>query len=363
MFELTNEQRKCFALPPVLDTWRKIEVKAGPYDDYVTYAYADGNRITKVIQVSDTPGYEMYHEFGVEQMLSDEMDKIQPKTSKGKPQNFTAPNLVKKTPIGMALSFSRDYIAVHNNTTDQKYYSSHYTLDKINNLLEFSKWVEDWCRNTGEKELSEIDCFSKHTKIHQKFREGDFFRYRIDRGLYGYGRILVDYGKLRKDGIPFWDMFMGKPLCVAVYHVATSDTNVQPQELVHLKMLPSQMIMDNIFYYGECEIIGNIPIDPREDNYTIHYGRSIALRDNRILYQSGKTFAAIDDGELIGGCGFMNNAIGWNLKVKLPILLECIKENSNAPYWDSMPEWCFQTLQNPKYRDALNQIKKQMGVE
>jgi len=42
MFELTNEQRKCFALPPVLDAWKRIEVKAGPYDDYVTYAYVDG---------------------------------------------------------------------------------------------------------------------------------------------------------------------------------------------------------------------------------------------------------------------------------------------------------------------------------
>lgn len=38
MFELTNEQRKCFALPPVLEGWEKVEVKASPYDDYVTYA-------------------------------------------------------------------------------------------------------------------------------------------------------------------------------------------------------------------------------------------------------------------------------------------------------------------------------------
>jgi len=299
----------------------------------------------------------------VEQILSEDGDKILPKTAKGKPQNFTSPNLVKKTPIGMALSFSRDYIAVHNNTTDQNYYNSYFTIDKVNNLSDFSKWVDDWCSNTRKEELAEIDEFSKRSKIHQKFREGDFFRYRIDRGLYGYGRILVDYGKLRKDGIPFWDMFMGKPLCVAVYHIATFDKNVKLEDLVHLKMLPSQMIMDNIFYYGECEIIGNMPIAHDEENYTIHYGRSIALRDNRILYQSGKTFAAIEEGELIGNHGFTNNAIGWNLKVKLPILLECIKENSNAPYWDSIPEWHFQTLQNPKYLNELNQIKKQMGVE
>ena len=44
MFELTNEQRKCFALPPVLEAWERIEVKKGPYDTCNTYAYIDGQR-------------------------------------------------------------------------------------------------------------------------------------------------------------------------------------------------------------------------------------------------------------------------------------------------------------------------------
>ena len=72
MFELTNEQRKCFALPLVLDNWKKVEVKASPYDYYVTYAFLDGRKIVKVIQVSDTVGRDMFREFGVEQMLSDD---------------------------------------------------------------------------------------------------------------------------------------------------------------------------------------------------------------------------------------------------------------------------------------------------
>lgn len=87
MFELTNEQRECFALPPILDTWKRIEVKAGPYDHYVTYAYLDGQRIVKVIQVSETPGQEMYREYGVDQMLSADGTRMLPKTDKGKPQH------------------------------------------------------------------------------------------------------------------------------------------------------------------------------------------------------------------------------------------------------------------------------------
>lgn len=371
MFELTNEQRKCFALPPILDTWQRIEVKAGPYDYYVTYAFLDDQRVVKIIQVSETPGREMYQEYGVDQMLSADGTQILPKTDTGKPQNFTAPNLVRKTPVGMALSYDRGYVAVVNNTSNQCYYRSAYNSTKSENLLELSNWVADWCRNTGEKELIEINEFAKRTKIHQKFQEGDFFRYRIGRNLYGYGRILVDYVKMRKEGIPFWDVFMGKPLCVAVYHIATGDVNVSPEQLVRLKMLPSQMIMDNIFYYGECEIIGNMPIAPDEDNYTIHYGRSIdARKPNYLYYQCGKTFVALEGeqeldlykGDKFGG--FSKKGIGWDLDVELPILRECIKKKSNDPYWNMISAWrADQDLRNPKFKKELKQIKKQMGIQ
>ena len=186
MFELTNEQRKCFAIPPVLDSWKKVEVKASPYDHYVTYAFLDGLKIVKVIQVSDTLEHEMYREYGVEQTLSEDGTKILPKTDKGKPQNFTSANLLKKTPIGMALSFVGGYVSIDNDTADQCFYRSVYNSEKLETIKDFSIWVDHWCLNTGEKEYKDIDEFAKRTKIHQKFREGDFFRYRINRSLFGY---------------------------------------------------------------------------------------------------------------------------------------------------------------------------------
>ena len=39
MFELTNEQRKCFALVSVNDGWERIKIKSSPYDTFETYAY------------------------------------------------------------------------------------------------------------------------------------------------------------------------------------------------------------------------------------------------------------------------------------------------------------------------------------
>ncbi len=363
MFELTNAQRKCFALPPVLEAWKRIEVKKGPYDICNTYAYLDGQQIMKVIQVYDVPGQELYREYSVNQLISNDGTKLLPKTSKGKPQNFIASYLEKKTPIGMSISFTSDYVAIVNNNSDQCYYRSAYCDEKIETLNDFKVWIDEWCKNTGEKELKEIIDFSKKTKVHQKYNEGDLFRFKFNRSLYGYGRMLLNFDKMRKDGIKFWDIFMGKPLCVAVYHIATQDPNMKPEQLVGKKMLPSQMIMDNIFYYGECKIIGNIPIDENEDNYPIHYGNSIDMRNpNCVNYQCGKTFVSKAFKKELGD--FRNGGIGWDLTVKLPILLECIKQNSNDPYWKMIhPYKANEDLRNPKFKEELKRIKKQMGIK
>ena len=61
---------------------------------------------------------------------------------------------------------------------------------------------------------------------------------------------------------------------------------------------------------------------------------------------------------------FMNGGIGWDLDVKLPILLECIKHRSNDPYWSMIKSWrANQDLRNPKFKKELKEIKKQMGVK
>ena len=156
MFELTNEQRKCFALPPVQDSWKRIEVKKGPYDTCNTYAYLDGQQIMKVVQVYDVPGQEIYREYSGNQSISTDGTKLLPKTTKGKPQNFIASYLENKTPVGMAINFNRDYASIINNDSEQCYYRSSYCGEKIESLGDFKSWVEDWCKNTGEKELKEV---------------------------------------------------------------------------------------------------------------------------------------------------------------------------------------------------------------
>lgn len=167
---------------------------------------------------------------------------------------------------------------------------------------------------------------------------------------------------MRKSGTAFWDIFMGHPLCVAVYHIITEKANLSPEQIAGKKMLPSFMIMDNIFFYGECEIIGNLPLDETETDYPIHYGQSISmLNPNCVHYQCGKTFITLENEKAL--FNFRNGGIGWNLNVELPILRECIKQDSNAPYWNMIsPYRANQDVRNPKFKKELIEIKKQMGI-
>ena len=68
MFELTNEQRKCFGLLPVESHWALQEVKASPYDNFQTYAYLDGNVIRKCILC----GRDRFAEYELCEQLSED---------------------------------------------------------------------------------------------------------------------------------------------------------------------------------------------------------------------------------------------------------------------------------------------------
>lgn len=365
MFELTNDQRKYFALPYVKSTWEKVIVKPSPYDDFVTIAYLDGTYICKVITINedDSQGKERYCEYRVEAELSKDKQMILPKTQKGKAKPFTSSNLFKLTPIGMALSFARGYVTINNYTTEKNYYRNIYEGEKLAGFSGFVEWIENWCKNTNDKQQLEIEEFANEKKEHNSYKEGDYFRFRLNRDLYGYGRILLDFTKMRKDKVPFWDIFMGKPLCIAVYHIATEHTDVTTDELKKLPLMPSQMIMDNVFFYGEYKIIGNEPVTYEEMDYPIHYGNTIRFGKTGVCYQCGKTYIEISDKKALYD-GFSNNGIGWGLDLTLPILKKCIETKSNQPYWDMYYQYKVDgDLRNPKFSDKLAEIKKQMGIK
>ena len=362
MFELTNEQRKCFGLQPVEDHWVRLEPKPSPYFPHTTLAYLDGNVIRKYIAT----GENQYCEYELCQPLSEDGKYLLPKTEKGKPVLLTAASLEKRTGIGMCLSYlqhtnGHSHIDLYSHDTQKCYYSSHSEPVPTESIQDFQKWVLKWCEETTEADLADVAAFAAEPRQHVKFREGDVFRFKLNRRLYGYGRILLDYALMRKKREPFWDILAGKPLACSVYHIATERTNVTVEELFHLPSLPSHHMMDNKLFYGEYEIIGNIPIGEHED-YPIMYGSSCDARYRAELLQCGKLYRKVMDKDALFG-NFRMGGIGFDLDVKLHILQQCIQEDSNAPYWDAqVHNLSNNDLRNPKYRRELEQVCKQFDM-
>lgn len=361
MFELTNEQRPCFGLKIVDPGWERIVVKPSPYHSHATIAYRDGNMLRRFIQT----GENIYKEYEIQEQLSEDGKFLLPKTSKGKPVLFTAANLEKRTGIGMCLSYSRGRgsytdIFLYSHDSQKGYYANYYEPLYTDCIEDFRQWVEDWCADTSAEDLADIAAFAAQPRQHVKFREGDVFRFKINRRLWGYGRVLMDVAQMRKKNIPFWDILMGKGVVCSVYHIATERQDVTVEELKGFKSLPSANMMDNKLFYGEFEIIGNIPIGDRED-YPIHYGNQLT-KDKRSRLQWGKQLRILD-GEGIFPYQFMNNAIGFDLNFTLAALLQCMEEGSNGPYWVQKNWLLNHDLRNPKFRTELEQVAAQFGLD
>lgn len=360
LFELTNEQRKCFGITPVLNNWVKILLKRSPYDNFDSFAYVeDGVFIKKLITVSE----KRYEEYTLNETISEDGVYLLPKTEKGKPVKLSSATLLKRTSVGMVISYNRWEIYLYNRTSDQGYYRSRYYNLSINGIAEFKLWVEKWCNETGKEELAEIEEFAARKKVRQKFSVGDFFRIRLDRHVWAYGRIMLNFVEMRKKKEEFWDIYMSTPLIIAIYHKVTSVPISDIEELAGLKMLPAQQIFDNIFLYGEAEIIGNKPLLPSEEDYPVNYGKSHNIRENILYLQYGKLCKKLENTESLFPNWFENGGCGWNIDTTIPVLFECIKTNSNAPYWNESYYRRGEDLRNPKYQKELEAVFKQFGLD
>ena len=358
MYFLSNEERICFGLISVNENWSFQRISNSKYDNFESYVYIENNVIKKLILT----GLTKYEEYEYNELLSTDGTMLLPKTSKGKPVKLSNDNLIKRKQFGMSLVYNEKYISLYNSETECDYYSNAYDLLRLNSIEDFSKWVKEWCANTSLDDLKDINEFMHKKRRHIKYHEGDVFRFKIGRRKYGYGRILLDYNLMRKNKTQFWDILMGTALVCSTYHIITEDKNISIEQLKNLKSLPSNVMADNKLFYGEYEIIGNIPITDKED-YPIMYGMSIACGDNAVCFQRGNVFKRIEKDKQLY-INFTNNAVGFNLHMNEDVLKECIKENSNKPYWDLYyPYWTNCDLRNPKFKKELKKVYKHMGIK
>ena len=371
--ELTNEQRRYFGLELVDPSWDRVEIPAvSGYNtihpeklksDRKNILYFDGDILRKEISQHENGGFRESSYFLKTQ---DNRTKIAPITAKGKPKNLNSVNIQRCTPHGVYLDLNLDYlkradVLIGNYDTQKTYYSSHFAGTK----LKVDEFFDKWFSETTEQDFIDLEVFSTEKRRHCKFKEGDFFRFKYDRRHYGYGRVLMDVERWIKDGNPFWDILMGKAVCVSIYHIVTEDPDVSIDELSKLNSCPSEYIMDNHFFYGEYEVIGNASL-PEGLDYPVMYGRSISgTNPNKIICCIGKTYREIPlEGNENPGRNYLNNGIGFGPHIDMPLIEECINTCSNDPFWQENADkgWA-KDIRAPQYKDALVKMKKQMGLE
>ena len=367
LFELTNEQRKYLGLVQVEKHWELVKLND-------MYLYFDGDTIRKKIKVNNNS----YLEQELCERTAENRTILQPKTEKGKPKklNFTATQSF--SPFGVYFSFEEKYLCIANYTTQTTYFGESFDSEK--NIKDLQMWLEQWVADSTDGDLQEIEAFKTAKRQHCKFKEGDFFAFKVGRRHWGFGRILIDVDKLKKTeefkkqnnyGL---SKIMCKPLIVKVYHKISDTLNVDLSELKKCMSLPSQSIMDNHFYYGESKIIGHQDLAIDEYDMLISYSGSdtygiadpIYLQYGLIYKEtSKKKFTKYLKQDMNNGSceynPYRNEAIGFGLEVDK--LRKCVELQSNLPFWNSGNYFRERDLRNPKNVEIKREIFRAFGLD
>ena len=366
IFELTNEQRKYLGLIPVEEHWELVKFDNG------IYYYFEDDIIRKEITVKEN----YYHESELNVKTAENRTMILPKTKRGKIKKFNYTATQSFSPFGTYFTFSADGVIIANYTSQRTYYSETFTEKEKISLDDLKKWLDKWMKETTEEDLEEIEEFKNAKRKHCKFNEGDFFAFKLSRREWCFGRILMDVSKLRKDenfeknknyGLAH---LMGKPLIIKVYHKISDNKNIDLKELSECLALPSQPIMDNIFYYGEAVILGNLPLKPEENDMFISVSESISGIDKNIAYlQYGLIYREIPLSDYeklikdlkIGAQTLRREGIGFVIDTYK--LKECIEAKSNSPFWEKYKKHNVPDLKNPDHIELKRKIFKAFGLD
>ena len=365
-FELTNEQRKYLGLIPVEEHWELVKFDNG------IYYYFEDDTIKKEIKVSKN----YYHESELNEKTTENRTMILPKTKRGKIKKFNYTATESFSPFGTYFTFSTDGVIIANYTSQRTYYSEIFSEKEKISLDDLKKWLDKWMKETTEEDLEEIEEFKNAKRKHCKFNEGDFFAFKLSRREWCFGRILMDVSKLRKDenfeknknyGLAH---LMGKPLIIKVYHKISDNKNVDLKELSECLALPSQAIMDNIFYYGEAIILGNLALETQEYDMLISVSNSINGDDTNIAYlQYGLIYREIPLSvyqKLIEELKIEMQTCrkeGIGFVIDTYKLKECIEVNSASPYWERENNYKIYDLRNPTHIELKRKFFKAFGLD
>ena len=200
-FTLNNRQRLCMGLNLVGDTWDLMEIKYNQFETF--YLYFDNNKIKKLIKYFDSPVEIMMMEVDVNYDTAENRTLVLPKTSRGK---------VRKLSGGVVKTFNgeNNYLYIDclieknilTSTIGNFNLQRTFLYDEVRgkSFKDMEKWCDRFEKECSEEDIQEVENFVKLKRQHIKFKEGDYFRVKLRKNIYTYGRILMDVYKRNKQG-------------------------------------------------------------------------------------------------------------------------------------------------------------------
>jgi len=267
MFELNNEQRAYFGLDAVQQSWERVEF-AGDKFRPASVLYFEGDVIKKHVVSTD----ELYAEYGYDEATKGR-EILLPKTAKGKETKLTPANFEKRTPLGVCLYADKYSLRIASFASQTTFYDSVWESGH-GREMDFRSEIERFIADLDSDHARKIEEFKKTGRKNIKFKSGDFFRFKLDRNRYGFGRVILDGHKLRKSGLlpEGHEMlgFMGKPVFVELFAYA-SQGEASVGELMSRPRLPMDVMFDNAFFYGEFEIFAHEKIDSSQLDFPMSF--------------------------------------------------------------------------------------------
>lgn len=370
MFELNNEKRQFFGINPVLPHWERILFK-GDALRADSILYYDKNTIKRYI-ISTNSQYEekQYNENTKNQNI------LLPKTDKGKEKKLTPAILEKCNPINTYCKIKNNKsILIGNHTTERTFYNSEFDNFGENQTVAIDEIVNNFIDTCPKTQLSEIAEFNSETRKNIKYKAGDFFRFKINRTYYGFGRILLDINKITKQKLinnnHGLHSLAGPPVLIKLYAILSEQKNLDIEYIKKQISLPSSYIMDNHIFYGDYEIIGNNKLEENELNFPISYGRRNDQNNNVYIFlQWGlihlelplKEFSKYlyDDRISLGLNPYKYTAIGFSPSYGINDIKSAIAGNN---VYNTSLDWTTKfDLRSPANEEIKNEIMNKFGL-
>lgn len=292
---LTNGERRCFALDPLDPSWdmqrfcyqseqrctRLTVFFSGAtivkvIDEEICVRPARGRmgeRVTLALlkQNGSVRCMERYEEYDTE-LVTQERRLLLPLTGRGKPRALTASAIRSVEPFGCHLLVKmerreqrgprRCAIFLTNRRAAQKFpIGEREAIEAIDNDEDFHAFARQYMDTCPPDYFERLAAFRNAEKTTVKYRPGDVFRMAYDRTHWCYGLIVCDVKRLRSlpemPARSTLHCLMQVPVIVRLYDLLTDRPDMTPEELRAYPLGRAFACADNEIIWGTHPVIGH----------------------------------------------------------------------------------------------------------